>query len=64
MQLTRLLIGDELKDAEGCWRERYGVSGGGAVLVRPDGYVAWRSPDADPDPLATLERVLRRVLSR
>ncbi|TMR13108.1 FAD-binding protein [Nonomuraea turkmeniaca] len=64
VQLTRLLIGEELVDAEGCWRDRYGVSGGGAVLVRPDGYVAWRSPDADPDPPATLERALRRVLSR
>jgi hypothetical protein len=25
------------------WREAYGVQPGGVVLVRPDGYVAWRS---------------------
>ncbi|MEV4562994.1 FAD-dependent monooxygenase [Nonomuraea sp. NPDC049419] len=62
--LTRLLVGDELVDVEGRFMERYGVREGGAVLVRPDGYVAWRSPDADPDPLGTLERVLRRILSR
>ncbi|NRQ40871.1 FAD-binding protein, partial [Nonomuraea sp. NN258] len=43
VQLTRVLVNDELKDVEGRWRERYGVRGGGAVLVRPDGYVAWRS---------------------
>ncbi|SEG58802.1 2-polyprenyl-6-methoxyphenol hydroxylase [Nonomuraea solani] len=62
--LTRLLVNDELMDVEGVFRERYGVGGGGAVLVRPDGYVAWRSPDLVTDPADTLERVLRRVLSR
>ena len=30
-------------DAPG-WAERYGVRAGGAVLVRPDGHVAWRRP--------------------
>ncbi|MEW9547505.1 FAD-dependent monooxygenase [Nonomuraea sp. NPDC050783] len=64
VQLTRLLVGEELMDVEGCWLEKYGVSGGGAVLVRPDGYVAWRSRDAVADPVATLEDALRRVLSR
>lgn len=64
VQLTRLLVGEELVDVEGRWQERYGVSGGGAVLVRPDGYVAWRALDTDPDPAATLEQVMRRILSR
>ncbi|KAB8197293.1 FAD-binding protein [Nonomuraea phyllanthi] len=62
--LTRVVVDEELMDVEGRFRERYGVSGGGAVLVRPDGYVAWRSPHPDPDPLATLEDVLRRLLNR
>lgn len=64
IRLTRLLVGDELIDVEGCFTKRYGVTESGAVLVRPDGYVAWRSPEADPDPMGTLERVLRRILSR
>ncbi|MCA2221182.1 FAD-dependent monooxygenase [Nonomuraea aurantiaca] len=64
IQLTRVLVDEELMDVEGCWAERYGVDRGGAVLIRPDGYVAWRSPYADPDPATTLERVLRQVLSR
>ncbi|MEU8247488.1 FAD-dependent monooxygenase [Nonomuraea sp. NPDC048916] len=63
IQLTRVLLDEELMDVEGRWQERYGVGEGGAVLVRPDGYVAWRSRGGDPDPAATLERVLRRVLS-
>ncbi|MEV4169374.1 FAD-dependent monooxygenase [Nonomuraea sp. NPDC049709] len=64
VELTRLLVDDELLDVEGRFLERYGVSGGGAVLVRPDGYVAWRSPEPDPDPVETLDRVMRRILSR
>ncbi|MEU6720582.1 FAD-dependent monooxygenase [Nonomuraea sp. NPDC046802] len=64
VQLTRLLVDEELMDVEGCFRQRYGVRGGGAVLVRPDGYVAWRSPQPTPEPAATLERVLRQILSR
>ncbi|MFC4011736.1 FAD-dependent monooxygenase [Nonomuraea purpurea] len=64
VQLTRLLVDEELMDVEGRFRQRYGVRGGGAVLVRPDGYVAWRSPAPTPEPAATLERVLRQILSR
>ncbi|HEX4812523.1 MAG TPA: FAD-dependent monooxygenase [Nonomuraea sp.] len=64
VHLTRLLIGDELLDVEGCWQDRYGVSGGGAVLVRPDGYVAWRSVHATPAPATTLEHAMRHILNR
>jgi Aromatic-ring hydroxylase, C-terminal len=33
----------DLTDAEGTFLELYGLSETGAVLVRPDGRVAWRS---------------------
>jgi tetracenomycin A2 monooxygenase-dioxygenase len=33
--------------AEARWPEVYGVSPGGAVLVRPDGHVAWRASSGD-----------------
>jgi hypothetical protein len=33
----------ELTDIEASWLRRYQAGRGGAVLVRPDGYVAWRS---------------------
>ncbi|MEV0234255.1 FAD-dependent monooxygenase [Nonomuraea sp. NPDC050786] len=64
IQLTRVVVDEELMDVEGRFRERYGVNGGGAVLVRPDGYVAWRSAGSVANPAATLEHVLRQVLSR
>src|SRR5690606_7063643 len=53
-----------LRDPRGEWTARYGVTTAGAVLVRPDGHIAWRSPGAVPDPSATLTEVLTRILSR
>ncbi|MEU9127911.1 FAD-dependent monooxygenase [Kitasatospora sp. NPDC048540] len=46
------------------WAEAYGTTPGGAVLVRPDGFVAWRSPAEEPgaDQLAVLDGALRAVL--
>jgi putative polyketide hydroxylase len=43
---------------------RYGLSAGGASLVRPDGIVAWRAPEPVGDPAGELRRVLDAVLSR
>ncbi|WP_433172850.1 FAD-dependent monooxygenase [Actinoallomurus sp. CA-150999] len=57
-------VGADLQDVEGRWQERYGVRPGGAVLLRPDGYIAWRSADAVAEPKAVLDGVLRRVLQR
>jgi 2-polyprenyl-6-methoxyphenol hydroxylase-like FAD-dependent oxidoreductase len=64
VRLQAIVLGADVVDIEGRWRERYGVGEGGAVLVRPDGYIAWRSPAPDAAPADTLERVLRQILSR
>jgi 2-polyprenyl-6-methoxyphenol hydroxylase-like FAD-dependent oxidoreductase len=64
VRLQAIVLGADVVDVEGRWRERYGVGEGGAVLVRPDGYIAWRSPAPDAAPADTLERVLRQILSR
>jgi 2-polyprenyl-6-methoxyphenol hydroxylase-like FAD-dependent oxidoreductase len=42
----------------------FGVGRDGAVLVRPDGIVAWRAPSRDDAPRTELERVVRRLLGR
>jgi 2-polyprenyl-6-methoxyphenol hydroxylase-like FAD-dependent oxidoreductase len=39
------------------WAKAYGVTESGAVLVRPDFFVAWRTPDASGD----LSAVLRQI---
>lgn len=45
------------------WAERHGTTRGGAVLVRPDGFVAWRSQGPQADAEAVLRRVLKTGLS-
>ncbi|MET8974869.1 FAD-dependent monooxygenase [Streptomyces sp. NPDC004539] len=43
------------------WTDVYGVGASGAVLVRPDAFVAWRSPGLAGDPLAVLSDVIARA---
>ncbi|MGR3932799.1 FAD-dependent oxidoreductase [Streptomyces sp. BRA346] len=45
------------------WAELHGTAPDGAVLVRPDGFVAWRAERSASDPYALLTEVLREVLS-
>jgi hypothetical protein len=54
--------GADLVDGDGAWEKAYGVERDGAVLVRPDGHVAWRCPTSMPQPKDELESVLCRVL--
>ncbi|MFG2433719.1 FAD-dependent oxidoreductase [Streptomyces sp. NPDC048508] len=44
------------------WAEAHGVSRDGAVLVRPDGFVAWRSTEGSADPAAALREAVTTVL--
>ncbi|MFI7140618.1 FAD-dependent monooxygenase [Streptomyces massasporeus] len=41
---------------------RYGVEEAGAVLLRPDGFIAWRATGAEGEPAASLAAVLDAVL--
>src|SRR5580765_869413 len=42
----------------------YGICSSGASLIRPDGFIAWRSPSAGPDPAGELGRTLAAILDR
>jgi len=42
LPITVVSIGGELLDPDGAFELGYGLAAGEAVLVRPDGYVAWR----------------------
>ena len=59
-------IGDhgDLADADRPWTEAYGVTDGGAVLVRPDGFVAWRAERAVAEPARQLGMVLSDLLAQ
>jgi putative polyketide hydroxylase len=54
----------EVSDPDGTWHSAYGIDPDGAVLVRPDGYVAWRSRNGVKNPEAALREVLDRVLGK
>lgn len=51
-----------LVDSTSEWPTLYGVGADGAVLVRPDGHVAWRSQSAE-SPTSQLASNLRRIVA-
>jgi hypothetical protein len=54
----------EVAEADATWRQRYGITNGGAVVVRPDGFIAWRSVGTSLDCHATLTDVFTRLAGR
>jgi 2,4-dichlorophenol 6-monooxygenase len=54
----------DYRDPRCMWLRRREISRRGAVLVRPDRYVAWRSIEAVEDPLGALRGALSKVLAR
>ena len=62
--LKTVLIGEQgdVQDAQGRWSVVAGIGTAGAVLVRPDGHVAWRSLQL-PD-TAVAEQVLHDVFTQ
>ena len=54
----------DLSDPDGNWHEIYGVDSDGAVLVRPDGHVAWRSRSHQANPAGSLRAAFDRLLGR
>jgi len=54
----------DLGDPDGTWHEVYGVDADGAVLVRPDGHVAWRSRSGGSNPLQVLRAALDCLFGR
>jgi 2,4-dichlorophenol 6-monooxygenase len=56
-----------MRDAYGEWSRLSGIDEQGCLLVRPDGYIAWRHASAPPDEdmaAASLAAALVRVLAR
>jgi hypothetical protein len=54
----------DLIDTENAWIGRAGLESGGALLVRPDGYVAWRSTAPTANPRQILEQAMAHLLGR
>ena len=64
LPLSSYLIGPEgdATDPSGSWCDVYGIDDGGAVLVRPDGHVAWRARTSVLEPTTELRTALDQVL--
>jgi hypothetical protein len=57
-------IGADVQDIGNRWAEKYRITDSGAVLVRPDGIIAWRAADANSTPKATLQATLAGILGK
>ena len=64
LHALRIAPDGDLVDPAGDWLACYGLTPAGAVLVRPDGHVAWRSAGGAADAEATLGAALRRLVAR
>ncbi len=56
-------VGRDVADEDGHWRQLLGIAADGAVLVRPDQHVAWRSRHGVADSVGALARALTLILS-
>ena len=63
-QIASIVIANDTPDEDASWLSAYGIDADGAVLVRPDGHVTWRSRSGAGDPIATLRGVFDAILCR
>ena len=63
MTASRILDGD-YHDPRSAWQRHRQSASDGAVLVRPDWFIAWRYPAAASDPRAVLAAALGQILAR
>ncbi|GAB2979628.1 FAD-dependent monooxygenase [Streptomyces pseudoechinosporeus] len=61
LDLRGVVIDRDAHDAYGEWARRAEIDEDGALLIRPDGYVAWRRPSGVSD-TAEATRLLRKAL--
>ena len=59
-----LIAGRDFTDPEGHWASVCEITASGALLVRPDQHVAWRTRSAPVDPAVALASAVRTVLGR
>jgi putative polyketide hydroxylase len=62
LPVTTYQIGVDLKDDANLFCGRTGLENDGAILVRPDGFIGWRSRTSNADPTSMLDAALRRML--
>jgi 2,4-dichlorophenol 6-monooxygenase len=54
----------DVYDPRCAWLRQREIQSDGAILVRPDRFIAWRQATSAQDPRSALARALRRILAR
>ena len=57
-------VAGDFADHDGQWRRTSEIGSGGALLVRPDGHVGWRSAELPVEPSSALRAAVRGLLRR
>ena len=63
-EIAGVIIGGDIQDEDGRFLEVYGLEKDGAVLVRPDGHVGWRSRSGVSNPSVALASAIDAILCR
>ena len=64
LTLDACSVGKDLTDPDSRFLNAYGITNTGATLIRPDGFVAWRSPTNTNDMTRDLTAALSQSLGR
>lgn len=64
LDVVSVADGGDCIDDKLLWEKVSGITAGGAILVRPDQHVAWRSANSSENPEAELTKVLSTVLGK
>jgi len=54
----------DLADPDGRFEKTVGIGAQGALLLRPDAVIGWRTAGSHPDPRAKLEHVMKQLTLR
>jgi 2-polyprenyl-6-methoxyphenol hydroxylase-like FAD-dependent oxidoreductase len=64
LKVHRIAPDGDLADPDGRFEKTVGVGAQGALLLRPDGVIGWRTRGRHADPRARLDEVMRRLTFR
>ena len=62
IKVYRVGVSGDFIAQENVFRELYGIENEGVVLIRPDGFIGWRSEKAVVNPAVMLEEVMSNLL--
>ena len=62
IKIYRVSPNGDLIDPENIFYQTYKITAKGAVLIRPDGHVAWRSQIKDENSEINLNKVLKCIM--